>query len=208
MGKLYLYAAWAIVLCLSCQTSATVLTFEELNYRQDISGDYYYDLYWEFGNPGDSSIIGSWMSPDPSDSKYNYYNFPHSGAHNLINSWGCTEIGFQFPTNKFEYGAIVAGAYFAVQGFIDKWGNSIQAKGYKDDVLIWATEPLILTETPQWLAMSEEPVDRVVIFTTPKAGNNYGWFGMDNLAFDEAPVPEPVTLLLLTLGAALIRRRK
>jgi hypothetical protein len=207
MGKLYLYMAWAIVLCLSCQTSAAILTFEDLNERQDISGTNRYDLFWEFGNQGAFSYTGSWGVPDyPSEPDENYYNSPHSGTKNISNSWGCTQISFRFPTNTFEHGAAVAGAYFAVQGYLSNWAQAVQAKGYKDGEEVWTSSLLYLNTSPQWLAMSEIPVDKVIIFTIPKEGKNYGYFGMDDLTLEV--VPEPITLLLLTLGTTLLRRRK
>lgn len=206
MGKLYLVLFSYLILNLSCSLHATILNFEDLSHRQDISGSSYHDINWEFGNAGEFSIVGSWMCPDPTDSLHDYFNFPHSGTHNLCNKWGCSEIGFQFPVETFELGVIVAGAYFAVQGHIDSWASVIQAIGYKDDQQVWATEPFIVTVTPQWLAMGPTAVDKVLIISSPGYGSDYGWFGMDDLTFEE--VPEPITLLLLTFGAAFIRRRQ
>jgi hypothetical protein len=208
MGKLYLCTAWAIALCLSCQTSATVVTFDDLSERKDISGTTRYNIFWEFGNQV-SSYTGSWYVPDnPSDPENDYWNFPYSDSRNITNSYGCTQIGFKFPAANFEYGAYVSGAYFAVQGFQNNWAEYVKAIGYKDGEQVWETYRLTLGTTPQWLPMGELAVDRVVIVTTPKEGKANGGFGMDNLTFEKILIPEPMTLALLALGTTALHRRK
>jgi hypothetical protein len=208
MVKLCLVFASGCILYFACPVSATIVDFEDLSERDDISHEKHYDIYWELGNKV-GGLTGSWAVPDyPSDPSIHYYTYPHSGTRSLTNSWGCTQIGFQFQVENFEYGAIVSGAWFAVHGFESNWAKSVQARGYKEDREIWLTEPLILTSTPQWLAMDQTAVDRVVIITTPKEGKTSGGFCMDDLSFEEVIVPEPATLLSLTLGAAFMRRRK
>lgn len=206
MVKLYHVFVSAVIVYLSCPISAALVNFEDLSERQDISGSTRYDIDWDFGNQGAFNLTGSWAVPDnPGDE--DYYNSPHSGTKNINNSWGCTEIGFQFPVETFEYGVIVTGAWFAVQGYKNNWAEAIWATGYKDDEFVWQSDLLLLSPVPQLLTMSELPVDRVVISALSKTGNNYGYYGMDDLSYEVVIIPEPLTLLLLALGGAAFRRK-
>jgi len=209
--------AWAIVLCLSCQTSATIVTFEDLEYDQNISGTAYQGIHWDYGSePGVYFIRGSWMSrfydPVIDDPDNNLF-----GTHSLTNSYGCTKITFQFPEENFPHGVAVDGAYFVGQGIESNWPEKITVTGFFDGTEVWSVLLNTVLSYPQWLNMDPDsknkPIDQIAITVTPKAPwdptyNEYGYFGMDNLSFEEVIVPEPMTLLLLTLGSAAIRRRK
>jgi hypothetical protein len=209
MGKLYLYKAWAIVLCLSCQTSATIVTFDDLPADHVISGDTIDGILWDSGSePGFFFGQGSWITHgyNPSGST--------PGNNYLTNNYGCTEISFQFTQESFPGGATVFGAYFAGYGNQNIWPAAITVAGLWEETEAWSVSLDEITADLQWLAMDgSQPVDKVVISVTPKEPwdpiyNEYGYFGMDDLSFEEVIVPEPMTLLLLTLGAALIRRQK
>lgn len=78
------YALLSLVLfvCIGFNTLyAFVLDFEYLSYQQNISEWVYHGIYWEFGNEGIYSKMGSWLVPDyPSEPDFRYYTFPHSGT--------------------------------------------------------------------------------------------------------------------------------
>jgi hypothetical protein len=209
MEKLYLCMAWAIALCLSCQSSATIVTFDSLAVDNPISGDTIGGIYWDVSSkPGLYFSSGSWITHgyNPSGST--------PGNNYLTNNNGCIEISFQFTENDFPDGATVLGADFAGYGNENNWPAAITAKGLWDEKEAWSVSLTGITANLQWLTMNgSKPVNKVVISVAPKAPwhpiyNEYGYFGMDNLTIDKVIVPEPATLLLLTLGAAAIRRRK
>jgi hypothetical protein len=208
MGKLYLCMAWAMTLCLSCQTSATIVTFNDLPTDHVISGDTIDGILWDYSSePGIFFSPGSWITHgyNPSGST--------PGNNYLTNNNGCTKISFQFTEETFPDGATVFGAYFAGYGNENNWPAAITVSGLWEEAEAWSVSLDGFTADLQWLAMDgSKPIDKVVISVTSKAPfnptfNKYGYFGMDNLSFEEVIIPEPATLLLLTLGVAFIRRR-
>ena len=171
---------------------AVVIDFEDLTPGQNISGTNYAGLYWEEGNAGYIGNQGYWSFPSRGSA------YPHSGTHSLINAWGCTLIGFQFPEP-----VNVMGAYFAAQG-LEPWTTAIRAHGYLDGVQISTTDWFNdIDEFPDWFAMNLFNVDRVVIESVPR-DDGIGWYGMDDLTF---VIPEPATLSLVAAGMALLKRR-
>jgi hypothetical protein len=209
MGKLYLCVAGAIALCLSCQTSAAVVNFDNSPTDHVISGDTIDGILWDDGSePGLFFGQGSWITHgyNPSGTT--------PGNKYLTNNNGCTKISFQFTEDAFPGGATVFGAYFAGYGNPNIWPAAITVSGLWKEEEAWSVSLSGITADLQWLAMDgSKPIDKVVISVTPIAPfdptyNKYGYFGMDDLSFEEVIVPEPITLLLLTLGTAFIRRRK
>lgn len=189
------------LLCIAGSSFATLLDFENLTPKDDISGTYYEDLYWEYGNAGYLNVTGSWLCPQSSSSG-DFYHCPNSGSRNLINSWGCTEIGIQFLAD-----VDVFGAYFAGQGYIETWAEAVRVSGYRDGEMVgqtnWFTD---IDQHPDWFAINLTNVDRIVIEAKPTYGYTYGWYGLDDLTFKV--IPEPATLILLSLGGlALCRKR-
>lgn len=104
--------------------------------------------------------------------------FPHSGAHNVINKWGGTRMGIAFP-----HAVDVRGAYFAGQGGPALWARGLRAIGYRSGEPVATGEwsgPI--DEAPRWVAMNLRGVDRIVIEASP-AKDDAGWFAMDDLTY-------------------------
>ncbi len=184
----------------------TYLDFEDL-ITKDISGTYYKDLYWEYGNPGYYNINGSWKCPEPINST-DYYYCPASGTQYLTNSWGCTELGIQF-LKPVE----VIGANFSGHGYIGNWAEGVRVHGFRDGIEVAVTQWFMdIDQTPNWFAINLTNVDRIVIEAKPASNIEngapygiYGWYGMDDLAYDV--IPEPASLMLLSLGTMVMKRR-
>ena len=215
MVKLYLVFVLSYILCLTCPLSASiVLTFEDLGYDQSISGMTYQDIFWEYSSqPGVFFKQGSWVNryydpsvDDPSNDLF--------GTHNLANSYGCIEISFEFLESYFPDGVFAFGAYFNGMGNENNWPVEITATGLMNDREVWSVSLYGFTNTPEWLSMNDAiAVDKITFVVTPKNDydpeyNEYGYFGMDNLTFEKVIVPEPMSLILLALGAAAFRHRK
>ena len=187
--------------------SATLLTFEDLQYNQILSGQTYQGLSFEYGNTGSFGRTGNWVCPAPSSNSESVH-CPQSGTHNLSNGWGCTEIGIQFPKP-----ANVFSAYFAAQGYQESWTTGIRVLGYSDGVKTAETDWLTtISKTPIKLEINLMDVDRIVIecksVNPEREDDQYGWYGMDDLVFEIIEIPEPATLVLLGLGAIASARRK
>ena len=177
----------------------TVLNFD--NYPtafHSLYGTGYGRLTWELGNAGTGGNIGVWAISS------GFGSYPNSPPNDVINAYGCTQIGIGFPAP-----VNVSGAYIAVQGNMEQsWATGLQVHGYRAGELVADTDPLTsITTTPTWYDMGKlAGVDRIVFESTP-GYNGVGIFGMDDLTF--TPNPEPAGLAAIGfVGASLLARRR
>ena len=119
---------------------------------------------------------------------------------NIINAWGSTLMGIQFP------GVVdVSGAFFAAQGTGSGITSGVRVHGYLGGIEVSTTGWFAnIDETPDWFAMNAFGVDRIVVESVPTS-NGGGWYGMDDLTFEV--VPEPATMTILAIGGLLLRKR-
>ena len=118
---------------------------------------------------------------------------PHSGSHNVVNTWGDTRMGIGFPTR-----VDVQGAWFAGQASEGAWTPGLRAVGYRGGQAVQETEWFrSIGAAPRWMAMNLKDVDRIEIVALP-ALNGGGWYGMDDLTYTprvepgQAPAPSTV----------------
>ncbi len=181
--------------------SPTVLKFDDLPSRYNLTAFGYAGLAWEVGNAGVGGDLGYWSAASAGDS-----NHPYSAPTNIVNSSGASLMGIGFPVP-----VDLAGGYFAVQGTPSSvWATAIRVHGYLHDLPVgttgWLEPP---TTTPQWLDMGSLPsVDRIVVEATPSDGSTIAAYGLDDLTFTYIPEPAGVSLGLLVLGGLLLRRRR
>jgi len=96
------------------------------------------------------------------------------------------------------------GAYFTA-GSRD--GLVVQVDGYLDVELIYTTSVVIDTIGPTWHEFNYENIDKL-IFSSSGGVQHEGYedhktyFAIDNFTY----IPEPATVLLLTLGGLMLRR--
>jgi hypothetical protein len=179
-----------------CRASAVVVSFDDLTSGLDLTGSGYAGLTWVVGNAGVSSNIGYWRTP--LEQKNNY---PHSPPRNVINAWGCTEIGIGFPS-----AVAVEGAYIAAQGDPIAWTPSLTVRGYLGGQFVASTSAFTTIGTsPAWFNMDFVGVDRIVFETVPVWFGG-GGFGMDDLTFTYVPEPAGLPAIGL-LHVWLLRRR-
>jgi len=108
---------------------------------------------------------------------------------------------------SFPTAVNVLGAYFAEVGTLRTSG--VRVHGYlgwtEVSVTDWFND---IDATPSWFAINLNNVDRIVIESVPKERPGFApasWYDMDDLTYVVAP--EPCTLLLLGIGAMMLRRR-
>jgi hypothetical protein len=176
--------------------SAITLDFEDLPHSQHISGTDYAGLIWEFGNGGLNGVQGYWKASPLQNS------YPNSGTKNISNGWGSTLVGIQFPEP-----VNVLGAYLVGQGATTSWTPGVRVHGYlngsETNVTSWFSD---IDDQPDWFAINLLNVDRIVFEGIPVVAGA-GWFGMDDFTYEM--VPEPATIMMLSVGAmALLRKNR
>ena len=104
--------------------------------------------------------------------------FPYSGQHNLVNKWGDTRMGIDFPEV-----VDVRGAYFTGQAADGAWTTGVRVIGYRGKKEVkttaWFDE---LSSTPTWFEIDLQGVDRIVIQATPRI-DGAGWYALDDLTY-------------------------
>jgi hypothetical protein len=169
-----------------------VLDFDDLPESHSLLDTNYAGLTWEMGNAGVGGV-GYWTTTSA------FSNYPHSPPRNIINAYGCTEIGITFPLP-----VDMGGAYVGRQG--GDIASGVYVNGYSHGSFVAGTSVLTdLSTTPVWLDMSGlVGVDRIVFMSIP--GGHSAIYGLDDLTF--IYIPEPASLSLLALGGLVLWRRR
>jgi hypothetical protein len=194
-GAFFYLIGAAIVVTRSRHALGVVLNFDDLPQNHSLLGTNYAGLTWEMGNAGFGGA-GYWTTTSPPG------NYPNSPPNNIINAYGCTEIGITFPSLVYMQGA-----------YISEQGNSgaprgLYVDGYQNGSFVAGTSLLTnFSTTPVWLDMSALlGVDRIVFMGIPSG--NGAIYGLDDLTFTYVPEPAGISLGLLALGGMLLRRRR
>jgi hypothetical protein len=170
--------------------TTNVVNFDDLPRATPLSGTHYAGLFWEVGDAGYQGNIGGWGIPNGTGI------YPHSGLNDVINLWGSTLTGIDFPST-----VNVLGAYFAAQGDGSSWTVGVRVHGYRSGqevaVTDWFTD---IDAHSDWFQMNLFGVDRIVVESYPRDQGG-GWYGLDDLTY---VVPEPSTGILALLGCFCI----
>ncbi len=103
---------------------------------------------------------------------------PKSGEHNLVNKYGDTEMGIAFNRN-----VNVEGFYIAGQSTVAVWAKAIRVIGYQGEIATGETEWFHhIDETPAWVAVNLEGVDRIVIEAIPSS-MGVAFYGIDDIEY-------------------------
>ncbi len=196
-----------LVLFIGANLSAVIVTFDDLP-RPNTGGSGggnpvpadYGDIYWEWDGLSGPHYMSELDRPD--------YGQPVSGTQYMYNFSGDTmtePIAFSFH----DVDARLTGAYLnrAAQDQPNPIEH-VRFVGYNAASEVIATSAwLALTDIPTWLAagaaFQQSAIARITI---DRDMTGYGKFGVDNLTYDI--IPEPATLLLLTLGSAVLTRKR
>jgi hypothetical protein len=102
----------------------------------------------------------------------------HSGDHYLINKWGDTRMGVDFP-ERVDF----AGAWIAGHAADTLWADGVRFLGYRGEQLVetgaWLEE---LAFDAQWLVAGFQDVDRIEV-EARAVYQGGGWFGLDDLTY-------------------------
>jgi len=179
----------------------TVLTFDDIVPQGEVylTNSGYGGLTWELGNTGYGGNVGFWGVPSTDDP----YSHPHSPPRDVVNGWGCSQIGISFP------GVVdMGGAYIAGQGN-GPFTSALRVHGYRNGLEVSDTDWFrSITTTPAWFDMSAlANVDRIV-FESVVVYQNTGVYGLDDLTFTYIPEPAGLAALSFAAAALLARRRR
>ena len=177
-------------------SAPTVLDFDDLPYQYNLTANGYAGLVWGNGNGGYNGNIGFWEISQPLSNGY-----PHSLPSDVMNAWGCTQIGIGFPSPVNMGGVYVAGQSNG------PYTTGIRVHAYMSGQTVAVTDWFTNISTiPAWFDMSAlVNVDRIVFESVP-VYQNTGIYGLDDLTFTY--VPEPAGLAALSFAAAALLARK
>ncbi len=134
--------------------------------------------------------------------------FPDSGFANGIVSGNY--VAFPSTYDPAGIGGLISSDSFTFNGayFTAAWrdGLNIQVDGYLEEEIVYTTTIVVGTTSPTWFNFNYAGIDEIRFVAsggTHHEGYEYDntHFAIDNFTY----VPEPTTLLLLTLGAFGIR---
>lgn len=191
---------WATIsaLLMAAVSQAYVVTFDDLAPFTSLDNATYAGVY--FGSSSQDSTIdtGFFVVYNGSD-----YAAAHSGSNYIFDGYG--------PNNLyFDFGGPVdfQGAWFSSTFGLGAEDEATKVRFHDDlgNVSNW----LDLSDTSQYLDASFSGSTRVYV---ERAGgpNASQWYAMDDLTYNggkQPPVPEPATLISLSLGAAAILRKR
>jgi hypothetical protein len=87
-------------------------------------------------------------------------------------------------------------------------GLNVDVEGYHGDTLLYSETVVVDHTSPTWFEFDFMNIDKLRFEsyggTNPSGGIDVFQFAMDDLTY----VPEPTTLLLLGLGAAMVKRKR
>jgi len=120
---------------------------------------------------GDSQ--GWWAVPSMRSSHH-----AHSGEHYVINKWGDTRLGVDFPEPvDFE------GAWIAGHAADTLWADGVRFLGYREDTLVAESDWMEhLAYESRWLRAGFEGVDRIEV-EARAVYQGGGWYGLDDLTY-------------------------
>ena len=180
----------------------TIVDFDDLQYADsfNLTGTGYAALTWESGNAGYGGNTGYWATT----ANYDPQKYPHSQPRNVVNGWGCSQIGIAFPDP-----VDMEGAYIAGQGSPGLWTTMVRSWGYRAGQSVGVTDWFTnISTNPAWFDMSAlTDVDRIVFESIP-VYHGSGWFGLDDLTFTYVPEPTGLAALSSAAAALLARRRR
>ena len=193
----------ATVLAFACSAGATVVDFDTLTWNTDLTGTGYAGITW--GTSSDQSnqgILGFWGTPPDQGYATPPNGTPHSLPMCAMNVYGPDNLWFEFSTPvNFE------GAWLGQAG-----ANTPPDVRFRDD-LGNCSDWMTLESTPKWLGTGFAGSTRIYVERSLVGQSGPAWYLMDDVTYNQAPVPEANSVLLALTGGlpllgAVARRRR
>lgn len=183
-----------VLLSVSVQVGATVLTFEDLG---NTGSDPLLDGYGGFDWNNETQV---YVLSKNFQLGTGYEHGAVSGSNVVYNGYGWTPTYIDWVgSGTFDFN----GAYWT-----SAWSDqNLTFAGYKGGNQVYTSNTYAInTQQPLWIGLNWTGIDRLVIHNT---GSQWA---MDNFTFNQASsVPEPTTMALLGMGLAglgAVRRRR
>ena len=204
-------------LLINNEASATLLSFDDLPDIVPVNGPLPVDTFTSYGGLNWENMNYT----DPIEFNQRLDNIGNSGFENgLVSN---NHVAF----NSADTTAIISTTSNQVINFVGCYltggwrdGLNIQVQGYKDDALLYNDIVIVDSIMPTWFSFDYLSVDTISFFSHGGSAHGYSAgdsdysfvldgssFVMDNFTFNEAPVPEPSTFLLLIMGGIISSSR-
>ena len=204
------FAIWLVFLFVANTASAALLTFDDLPDIVPVNGPLPIDSFSDYGGL-------TWENmnyTDPDEFNQRLDNIGNSGFENgLVSSnhvaFNNADSTAAISTNSGQLIDFL-GCYLT-GGWRD--GLNIQVQGFKDGYLLYDDLVVVDSTSPTWFSFEYFSIDTITLFSYGGTAHGYSAgdsdysfvldgssFVMDNFTFNEAPVPEPSTLLLFIIG--------
>lgn len=180
-----------LLLLMTTDLHASVLTFDDLGYDEAYIADGYGGFNWANGDVAPVLSMNAHLQ-DQDEPQNGFKNSVISGSNIVFNGWGEPHSVIEWAgSGVFNF----TGAYWT-----SGWENqSLQFEGLSNGAVKYTSALFqITTESPLWIQLDWKEIDQL------RVNNSGSHWAMDNFTYS---VPEPGSLMLMLLGFSVLLSR-